>query len=135
VLVGLGRLLDPGITCPLPSEDSETMERIWVRGGRRLKGTIQISGAKNAALPLMAASLLTSESITLSNVPRLADIATLASLLGQHGVGIDLTDGADPSDNGQTLTLRATEISIRISSEDACVSPRLRAAPRALSPG
>jgi UDP-N-acetylglucosamine 1-carboxyvinyltransferase len=111
VLVGLGRLLDPGITCPLPSEDSETMERIWVRGGRRLKGTIQISGAKNAALPLMAASLLTSESITLSNVPRLADIATLASLLGQHGVGIDLTDGADPSDNGQTLTLRATEIS------------------------
>jgi len=87
------------------------MERIWVRGGRRLKGTIQISGAKNAALPLMAASLLTSESITLSNVPRLADIATLASLLGQHGVGIDLTDGADPSDNGQTLTLRATEIS------------------------
>ena len=86
------------------------MERIWVRGGRRLQGTIQISGAKNAALPLMAASLLTSEMLTLSNVPRLADIATLASLLGQHGVGIDLKDGADPGDNGQTLTLRATKI-------------------------
>jgi UDP-N-acetylglucosamine 1-carboxyvinyltransferase len=87
------------------------MERIWVRGGRRLQGTIQISGAKNAALPLMAASLLTSEALNLSNVPRLADVATLASLLGQHGVGIDLRDGADPSDNGQNLTLRATEIS------------------------
>ena len=86
------------------------MERIRVRGGRRLEGTIQISGAKNAALPLMAASLLTSETLTLSNVPRLADIATLASLLGQHGVRIDLSHGGDPSADGQTLALDATTI-------------------------
>jgi UDP-N-acetylglucosamine 1-carboxyvinyltransferase len=87
------------------------MERIRVRGGRRLQGTIQISGAKNAALPLMTASLLTPESLTLSNVPKLADIATLASLLGQHGVRIDLSQGGDSSADGQTLKLDAASIS------------------------
>ena len=86
------------------------MEKIRVRGGRRLQGTIQISGAKNAALPLMAASLLTSERLTLSNVPRLADIATLVSLLGQHGVDVNLGNGTNPRDNGQTLALRSADI-------------------------
>jgi UDP-N-acetylglucosamine 1-carboxyvinyltransferase len=65
------------------------MDRISIKGGRRLQGTIPISGAKNAALPLMAASLLTEEPLTLFNVPDLADITTLAALLEQHGVSVD----------------------------------------------
>ena len=53
------------------------MDRIRIRGGNRLNGTIPISGAKNAALPLMIASLLTPETLTLGNVPRLADVQML----------------------------------------------------------
>ena len=53
------------------------MDKIWIRGGVPLEGVIPIGGAKNAALPLMAASLLTSETLTLTNVPILADIATM----------------------------------------------------------
>lgn len=85
------------------------MERIKVRGGRRLDGTIRISGAKNAALPLMAASLLTDDALVLSNVPKLADIATLAALLAQHGAAIDVGQTGDGSD-GQTMTLHAATI-------------------------
>ena len=57
------------------------MDRIRIRGGARLKGEIPISGAKNAALKLMAACLLTDETLTLSNVPALADVAFMAELL------------------------------------------------------
>lgn len=62
------------------------MDRIRIRGGRRLAGQIAIGGAKNAALPLMAASILADEPLTLTNTPALADIATLATLLEQLGV-------------------------------------------------
>ena len=65
------------------------MDRISIKGGRKLQGVIPISGAKNAALPLMAASLLTKEMLTLTNLPELADIVTLAELLAQHGVSVD----------------------------------------------
>jgi UDP-N-acetylglucosamine 1-carboxyvinyltransferase len=64
------------------------MDRISIRGGVPLHGVIPIAGAKNAALPLMAASLLTHETLTLDNVPDLADIATMARLLAQHGVAV-----------------------------------------------
>ena len=64
------------------------MDRIIIRGGRPLDGRVTISGAKNAALPLMAASLLTAEELTLANVPALADIATLTRLLRHHGVEV-----------------------------------------------
>ena len=57
------------------------MDRILVRGGRPLSGTIPISGAKNAALPLMAAGLLSDGPLVLTNAPDLADIATMAALL------------------------------------------------------
>ncbi|MFN0042384.1 MAG: UDP-N-acetylglucosamine 1-carboxyvinyltransferase, partial [Alphaproteobacteria bacterium] len=57
------------------------MDQIRIRGGTPLHGTIAVGGAKNAALPLMAASLLTEETLTLSGVPHLADITTLANLL------------------------------------------------------
>ena len=68
------------------------MERIRIKGGRPLHGAIEISGAKNAALPLMAASLLTREALRLANVPELADIATLTHLLRQHGAAVEGPD-------------------------------------------
>ncbi len=76
------------------------VDRIRIVGGVPLKGTIPIVGAKNAALPLMAASLLTDETLTLFNLPHLADITTMANLLVQHGVelsmnGASLKGGCD----------------------------------------
>ena len=65
------------------------MDRIRIRGGRPLEGTIRIGGAKNAALPLMAAGLLTDERVTLANVPALVDIATMTSLLRTLGVSVE----------------------------------------------
>ena len=62
------------------------MDRIRITGGNELRGTIPISGAKNAALPLMIASLLTRETLTLQNVPSLADVRMLVRILGHHGV-------------------------------------------------
>ena len=62
------------------------MDRIKIIGGRQLNGTIPISGAKNAALPLMIASLMTDDTLTLENVPHLADVEQLIRILGNHGV-------------------------------------------------
>ncbi|MSO77816.1 MAG: UDP-N-acetylglucosamine 1-carboxyvinyltransferase [Alphaproteobacteria bacterium] len=84
------------------------MDRIRIQGGLPLKGRIPISGAKNAVLPLMAASLLTQETLLLDNVPDLADIATLSTLLAQHGVEIQSTPGNGLS--GGRLALTAREI-------------------------
>ena len=64
------------------------MDRIRIRGGKRLRGEIPISGAKNAALPLMAACLLSEEPLTLTNVPNLADVVYMADVLRQLGVGV-----------------------------------------------
>ena len=70
------------------------MDQIVIKGGNRLTGEIRIGGAKNAALPLMAASLLSGEPLTLTNLPRLADISTMSKLLEQHGVSvIEVEDG------------------------------------------
>jgi UDP-N-acetylglucosamine 1-carboxyvinyltransferase len=66
------------------------MDSILIRGGVPLSGTINIGGAKNAALPLMAASLLTADPLVLANLPDLADITTMANLLVQHGVAIGI---------------------------------------------
>ena len=65
------------------------MDRIRIKGGYPLSGDIVIGGAKNAALPLMAAGLLTEERLELANVPRLADIDTMAALLAQHGIAVE----------------------------------------------
>ncbi len=87
------------------------MDKIHIHGGRPLRGEIHIGGAKNAALPLMAASLLTDEPLTLANVPDLADIATLASLLGQLGVEIDFDETKNGgADGGRSMTLFARRI-------------------------
>ncbi len=88
------------------------MDRIRIVGGERLVGTIPISGAKNAALPLMIASLLTHETLTLHGMPRLADVALLGRILGNHGVDITIAGkraGQSTSD-GQTHRLTAAEI-------------------------
>jgi UDP-N-acetylglucosamine 1-carboxyvinyltransferase len=88
------------------------MDRISIVGGRPLNGAIPISGAKNAALPLMIASLLTKETLILDNVPRLADVALLQRILNNHGVDI-LTNGKRPGDTayqGQTLKISAADI-------------------------
>jgi UDP-N-acetylglucosamine 1-carboxyvinyltransferase len=71
------------------------MDKIRVRGGNPLKGQIVVSGAKNAALPLMAAALLTDEPITLVNIPRLADIDSMAHLLVQLGVEVAMSQRAE----------------------------------------
>jgi UDP-N-acetylglucosamine 1-carboxyvinyltransferase len=78
------------------------MDKIRITGGRALKGTIPISGAKNAALKLMAAALLCDEPLRLTNVPDLADIATLASLLAHMGVTVT-RDGAAMMLNAGTI--------------------------------
>jgi len=75
------------------------MDKIRVIGGQPLIGTIPISGAKNAALPLMAAALLTEEALTLTNLPRLADIKTMAGLLEGFGVSVHM-NGAAPRVEG-----------------------------------
>ncbi len=85
------------------------MDQIRVRGGRPLQGEIRISGAKNAALPLMAASLLTNETLTLTGVPHLADISTLANLLVQHGVEFSM-NGEGAVCDGRELALTAAYI-------------------------
>jgi len=85
------------------------MDQIRVRGGHSLQGEIRISGAKNAALPLMAASLLTDETLTLTGVPHLADISTLANLLVQHGVEISM-NGEGAVCDGRELALTASYI-------------------------
>lgn len=70
------------------------MDSIRIRGGRPLNGVIPISGAKNAALPLMAATLLTPETLTLLNLPHLVDITTMANLLASHGVFMHMNGNA-----------------------------------------
>ena len=88
------------------------MDRIRIVGGNRLSGTIPISGAKNAALPLMIASLLTRDTLTLDNVPRLADVALLKRILGNHGVDC-MVQGKRAGQSGlagETLELRAGDI-------------------------
>ena len=87
------------------------MDRIRIRGGSRLKGEIAVGGAKNAALPLMAASLLTEEPLTLGNLPHVADITTMANLLAQLGVEVHLNgQAANGGHQGRVLELTARRI-------------------------
>ncbi|MBI1362549.1 MAG: UDP-N-acetylglucosamine 1-carboxyvinyltransferase [Proteobacteria bacterium] len=78
------------------------MQTLIIEGGHKLKGTVKISGAKNAALPLMCACLLTAEPLVLENVPELTDMQTLCDVLGSLGVVSDLS--------GTTLRLQAQTI-------------------------
>ena len=88
------------------------MDRIRIVGGQRLNGTIPISGAKNATLPLMIASLLTEDTLILENVPRLADVIQLQRILGNHGVDITIAGkrARDDGNNGRTIHISAKTI-------------------------
>lgn len=83
------------------------MDRILIRGGRSLHGQIPISGAKNAALPLLAAGLLSEGPLILENVPDVVDIASMAGLLAELGTTVTIAKGAAV---GQTITLAAREV-------------------------
>ena len=82
------------------------MDKLLIRGGRRLEGTVTISGAKNAALPELCAALLTAEPVVLRNVPRLHDVSTALKLLRNMGVAIDRSE-AQPD----VVTLNAAVLS------------------------
>lgn len=78
------------------------MDKLLIEGGFRLSGEVAISGAKNAALPILCAALLTAEPVTFTNVPQLKDIGTLLDLLGQMGVKVSI--------DGGTATLEAADL-------------------------
>ena len=86
------------------------MDKIRIRGGKPLSGAIAIGGAKNAALPLMTAALLTEEALTLRNVPILADITTLSHLLMQHGASITMAGAQSANERGHALRIDAKRI-------------------------
>jgi UDP-N-acetylglucosamine 1-carboxyvinyltransferase len=79
------------------------MDKLVIEGGQRLEGEVRISGAKNAALPIFCASLLTDAPLTLANVPRLNDVRTMRALLSQMGV-------RQHDDEPGVVTLRAAHV-------------------------
>jgi UDP-N-acetylglucosamine 1-carboxyvinyltransferase len=85
------------------------VDSIWIKGGNTLKGEIPISGAKNAALTLMPCALLTAEKLTLTNLPRLADVDTFSHLLNQLGVSTHVA-GVKKGEIGRRMTLQADDI-------------------------
>ena len=89
------------------------MDKLRIRGGRRLAGEVAISGAKNAALPELCAALLTAEPVLLSNVPRLHDVATMLKLLRQMGVAADASGEAEA-----TVALDASKVTHKEASYD-----------------
>jgi UDP-N-acetylglucosamine 1-carboxyvinyltransferase len=107
------------------------MDRIVIRGGNPLTGRIPISGAKNAALPLMAASILSEEPLTLRNLPRLADIDTMGHLLNQHGVALVL-EGSRPDEFGRVMSLKAGRITSTVAPYD--IVRKMRASVLVLGP-
>jgi UDP-N-acetylglucosamine 1-carboxyvinyltransferase len=85
------------------------MDKILIEGGKRLAGTIPVSGAKNAALTLLPCALLTEEPLTLRNLPRLADIDSFQHLMTQFGVSTSIA-GARPGDFGRVMSLEAPRL-------------------------
>lgn len=93
------------------------MDKIIIRGGKRLSGTIPISGAKNAALTLIPCALLTEEPMTLRNLPRLADIDGFQHLMTQFGVSTSI-QGNRPEDFGRVVTYEATRLTSTVAPYD-----------------
>ena len=103
------------------------MDSIWIKGGKRLKGEIPISGAKNAALTLLPCALLTEEKLTLANLPRLADVDSFGHLLNQLGVSTSVA-GVKKGEIGRRMTLpggrdRLDRRALRHGAQDARVDP------------
>ncbi|MFL9840878.1 UDP-N-acetylglucosamine 1-carboxyvinyltransferase [Sphingomonas sp. ST-64] len=107
------------------------MDRILIRGGRRLAGKIAISGAKNAALTLMPCALLTDEPLTLRNLPRLADADSFGHLLNELGASTAI-EGTRPNDFGRVLTVRASRLTSRVAPYD--IVRKMRASILVLGP-
>lgn len=93
------------------------MDKIIIRGGKRLSGTVPVSGAKNSALTLLPCALLTDEPVTLRNLPRLADIDGFQHLMNQFGVSTSIA-GARPEDFGRVMTLQATRLTSSVAPYD-----------------
>jgi len=85
------------------------VDSIWIQGGKRLEGEIQISGAKNSALTLLPCALLTEEKLTLGNLPRLADVDSFGHLLNELGVSTKVA-GARPGTISRRMTLQADDV-------------------------
>ena len=87
------------------------MKKLIINGGNKIIGNVQIAGAKNASLPLMVASILTAQKLTLSNLPQVADISTMANLLSNLGVDL-VMDGADEDGGhiGKVITFNASSL-------------------------
>jgi UDP-N-acetylglucosamine 1-carboxyvinyltransferase len=105
--IGLDLAPAPAVAFTLPraerrADPSLPMDKLVIEGGARLAGTIAVSGAKNAALPILCAALLTPEPLRLANVPQLNDVRTMRTLLAQMGVAHDAA--------GDALTLEAARI-------------------------
>jgi UDP-N-acetylglucosamine 1-carboxyvinyltransferase len=107
------------------------VDSIWIKGGQRLHGQIPISGAKNAALTLLPCALLTSEPLTLTNLPRLADVDSFGHLLNQLGVSTSVA-GVKKGEYGRRMTLRAEEIASPVAPYD--MVRRMRASVLVLGP-
>jgi UDP-N-acetylglucosamine 1-carboxyvinyltransferase len=93
------------------------VDSIWIKGGQRLHGQIPISGAKNAALTLLPCALLTDEPLTLTNLPRLADVDSFGHLLNQLGVSTSVA-GVKKGEYGRRMTLRADDIASTVAPYD-----------------
>ncbi|MDE2561289.1 MAG: UDP-N-acetylglucosamine 1-carboxyvinyltransferase [Sphingomonadales bacterium] len=93
------------------------MDKIIIHGGKRLSGTVPVSGAKNAALTLLPCALLTDEPLTLRNLPRLADIDGFQHLMNQFGV-TTVIQGSRPEDFGRVMSLEATRITSSVAPYD-----------------
>ena len=107
------------------------MDKIIIRGGRPLSGRIAISGAKNAALTLMPAAILTEEPLTLRNLPRLADVDTFGHLLNQHGVST-LIEGHRRGEFGRVMTIKAARLTTTLAPYD--IVRKMRASVLVLGP-
>jgi len=107
------------------------MDRITIKGGKRLEGRLVISGAKNAALTLLPCALLTDEPLTLRNLPRLADVDSFGHLLNQLGVST-MIEGSKPDEFGRVMTLRASTISSTVAPYD--IVRKMRASVLVLGP-
>jgi UDP-N-acetylglucosamine 1-carboxyvinyltransferase len=109
------------------------MKKLLIKGGNKITGTLQIAGAKNATLPIMVSSILTEEKLTLTNVPHVADIATMANLLINLGVDFNI-DGLDKDEGniGRVVVLSAANINNPVAPYD--LVRRMRASILILGP-
>ncbi|QPQ54916.1 UDP-N-acetylglucosamine 1-carboxyvinyltransferase [Allosphingosinicella flava] len=107
------------------------MDKIIIKGGRRLEGRIQISGAKNAALTLLPCALLTDEPLTLRNLPRLADVDGFGHLMNQLGAST-MIEGSKRDEFGRVMTLRASNIASTVAPYD--IVRKMRASILVLGP-